>query len=192
VFESEGWERPLLVQIFAGNLSPYLLRVFNRVNPAKPPPSMIAAHIAVLWQMEFDYLEAATVSPPPIDLSQRRYARTGIVLGAATAPGWLADALARLVPVVQGLCSDLAMRDWILEHDASSYLSLRLAVLLSHHLGLADEIPQLLEMAERAEADVNTKLISRGLTVPNEDRGRMHPQFWSHRRFLRFLQETGP
>ena len=192
VFRADGWQSPLPILISAGNLSPYLLRVFNRVDPAKPPPRFIASHISILWQMEIEYLEGATENPPPLDLSQRMYARSGIVLGKETAPGWLADALVRLVTLVRGLSSDLAMRDWILEHDASNYMSLRNAVLLTRHLGLTDEVPHLLELAERAKADSNAGLIAAGQTVPHEDRGTLYPQFWSHRRFLRFLQETEP
>lgn len=192
VFQSDGWRRPLPVQIFAGNLSPYLLRVYHRVNPDRPSNDMIAAHIAILWQYQFGYDEASTDRPVRFSLDERQYADPGIVLGRSTAADWLDDALAQLVPVVQALCSDRAMRDWLLENRRDRASSLHLAVLLTRHLGLDNEVPDLLALAERARADEDARAIAMGHKPVRVHRGMSYPQFWTHPRFLRFLEETEP
>jgi hypothetical protein len=190
VFRADGWRRPLPVQIFAGNLSPYLLRVYNRVNPDRPSNDMVAANIAILWQYEIGYDEASADHPARFSLDKRAHAEPGIVLGRSTAAGWLDDALAQLVPVVQGLCSDRAIRDWLLENEGHKASSLHEAVLLTRHLGLHDEVPDLLARAERVRAEEDARSLANGRKPVRVHRGMSYPQFWTHRRFLRFLEET--
>jgi hypothetical protein len=164
------------------------MRILNKLDPVKPPPlRFVAAHVAVLWQLEIEYLETAIEPPPPLDLTLRPWDHTGVLLGAQTAPGWLADGLARLVPVVRELCSDLAMRDWLVETAGDTNdMKLREAALLTKHLGLTDQLPAILDRAERIWAMHEERDSATGERVVRF----RDPMFGSHRAFLRFLDRT--
>lgn len=187
VFRSEVHGRPLPVDMYAGVLSPYLMRI-NRLDPEKPPPPL-RFDVTLAWQVGIEYAASENQEPPALDLSDRYWPERPIIIGHKTAPAWLSATLSSLVAMIEPLCSDLAMRDWLVEMESSRPDSVRDAALLTRHLGLDDQLPALIELAERAQEGVDRRLRLDGQRVSYQDRGR-NRMMWSHRRFLKFLGEA--
>jgi len=75
----------------------------------------------------------------------------------------------------------------------SSSFTLRYACLLARHLGAdAGQLDVLLARAEQARSAEQERTAAMGLPVLDQDRQSRYPQSWSHRRFVRFLDETPP
>jgi hypothetical protein len=168
---------PVLFFLFAVVGSPYLLRVNG--GDGVRPRGFTSAHLSLLLQVVMEYDPAAAGEPRRLTIPQRPHAMTGIVLGRDSGQAWLTDLLERLATTMEGLCSDRAMRDWLVEHGGSAVAPLRDAVLLSRHLGDLDRQPDLLERAQLAAQDP---------LIRHNNRGR-DPMFWSHDRFMRFVNE---
>jgi hypothetical protein len=182
---------PTDVEIFATISSPYLLRVYEGLDPDRRPASLSGGHVQLLWQVFVTY-DVEALDPPsplPIPIPTTTRDETGIVLGAATASAWLSDAIGRLVEACEGLSSDGAMRDWLLEHRADRRDALRYAALLTRHLGEDDRLSEVLEKTRLVTDALDASLMNRDDPIPARDRGR-DPRFWSHKRFLKFLAET--
>lgn len=180
--------------IFAGSLHPYLMQVVNKLDPAKPPPpAFVAANGLAVWDLAVGFAGDAASGPPapyddtrPADPDWWHHP----ILTEATAEAWLADALTRIVPATEVLCTE----DGLLAHlgRSSSSFQLRSAGLLARHLGRDAELAALLAAAERAWLAEQERLREMGLPPVDQDRQTTYPQSWSHRRFLRFLDETAP
>ena len=181
-----------VIWIFAGTLSPFLMRVVNKLDPEKPPPPQyLAAHTQVAWQVEFEYLtDGESDSPRPLTLPLAPYERLGVRLGPGTAPGWLDDALRVLMARCEELASDIAIRDWLTQRP-KHVLQLRYAALLTRHLKRESELPTILDMAQRAKAEQDDWWRRQGREPPNYDRRKYHMDHWSHERFMRFLSTLG-
>ena len=61
------------IELTAGAASPYLLRVVNRLDPARQP-SVHYLHASLLWQVEIEYQSRATREAPPIALKSHHSA----------------------------------------------------------------------------------------------------------------------
>ncbi len=191
VVTAEGRRGPQLVAgLYAGTVSAYLMKVVNQLDPEKvPPPAFVGAHTRVLWQAQIRFDPAASEPPPPLTLPQPSNQEIGVVLGRTTASDWLAAAFAEVVPSVEGLCSDLAIRDWLLDDAGpTGTFDLRYAALLTRHLGLDDEVDAILRRAEAAEVERDRWWRAQGIEPIKQDRSTRYPQSWSHRRFLRFFE----
>jgi hypothetical protein len=187
----------LHMSFFAGSLSPYLMRWVNKLDPDRSPhPNFVAAHTQLLWAAPVAYTRESHAPPPPLGLDDPpTQMDEAVLLCTETAPSWLADAMAVVMPRTQALCSDVAIREWLLERNPPAHarsFDLRYAVLLTRHLGLEGELSELLERARQARDDEHTRLRARGLLPRDSDRSTRFPQSWSHKRFLRFLKETPP
>jgi hypothetical protein len=197
----------LPVELLAGSLSPYLMVVVNQLDPARyPPPDFIANHTQTAWQVPILFTPNATEQPPPFDRSARfphltadpqpplRYG-----LGAETAGAWLSDLFALLVPETGGLCTDLSIRDWLIDDQRAergryrlTSLHARQAALLTRHLGLVDELDASLSRAETMKADEDARAKAGGY-YRNWDRHRTHYKHnWSHEKWLRWFNEITP
>ena len=177
---------PVTFFLFAGVGSPYLLRVNggDGVRPRRSTP----AHLLLLWQVVINYDPEAAGEPRRLAIPQRPYAMTGIVLGRASGQGWLTQLVERLATTMESLCSDRAMRDWLIEHGGSAVGPLRDAVLLSRGLGDLDRQSNLLERTRRETEASRARLMAQDPLHRTNDRGR-DPLFWSHDRFMRFVNE---
>ena len=179
---------PVLLFLFAVVSSPYLLRVFEQRDPEQRPEKFSGGHATLLWQVSVEYDPEATKRPRPLRIPQPPHHETGIVLGQDNAQVWLTDALGRLATTMEALCSDRALRDWLLDQPRGSVASLRHAMLLSRHLGDLAGHPDLVERTRIATEARDRAMMAKRPPIPNRDRGR-DPLFWSHPRFLRFLRE---
>src|SRR5206468_3561278 len=116
-------------------------------------------------------------------------------IGPDSVESWIESYLATVVPEVVGLCSDQALRVWLLdegraERDGRRLTSnhLRRAALLTRHLGLENEVPTVLALAqakwleERARAPIEPALQARFDRTKSR-----YPAFWSHERWLRWF-----
>jgi hypothetical protein len=178
VVAAEGRQGPQLVAgFYAGTVSAYLMQVVNGLDPEKVPPlAFVGAHTRILWQAQIRFDPEASDPPSPLTLPQPSNQDIGIVLGPTTAAAWLAAAFAEVVPRVDGLCSDLAIRDWLLDHAGlTGTFDLRYAALLTRHL---------------AEVERDRWWRAQGIEPIKQDRSTRYPQSWSHRRFLRFFEAT--
>jgi hypothetical protein len=181
-----------MVEAYAGTLSAYLLKVVDGCDPEKvPPPRITALHTWIVWQWIMLFDPSETAPQPPFRLPVGPNEDTGLTLGDATAPSWLRDAMAVLVGPVKELCSDLAIRDWLVEHagETNSW-NLRQAALLTRHLGRDAEVPDLLARAQAAEVLVDRSLEADGLMPGHPDRTAHDPMMWSHERFMKFFNAT--
>jgi hypothetical protein len=190
-FKAEQHASPLPVVLFAGALSPYLMRVWNGLDPDRLPD--LTFHAGLHWQTLFSFANEDRDRPRPLDIRKRKRWEavdwpTGIVLGPNTAEAWLRDLIDGLAASIEGLMSDQAIHDWLLANEPDNYWSLRDAALLSQHLGLTD-VPDLVERARVALERVDAKLRNAGQEPYHPDRSRLYRQFWSHRRFVRHLAE---
>jgi hypothetical protein len=179
---------PAAIFLFASVSSPYLLRAWDGRDPDRRPRRLSGGHVSLLWQVWIDYDPASTKRPKLLKIPQRYYAKPGIVIGATTASAWLEDTLRRLADAMEGLCSDQAIRDWLLEFQSANPFALRHAVLLTRHAGDVDHLPAVLEQTSIATEALDAKMVAEQPPIPNRDRGK-NPLFWSHKRFLRFLDE---
>ena len=193
VFKAEAHRSPLIVHLFAGALSPYLMRVSNELDPARLPD--LTFHVGLHWQTEFEFAEEDRGAPPPLDIKKRKeweviMWQTGVVLGPSTAEDWLRDVTDQVVGEIEGLTSDHAIRDWLLANEPDNDTSLRDAALLTQHLGLMEEVPAILERARLASERVDAHMLKQGLQPHHPDRSKLYRQFWSHKRFVRHLAEV--
>ncbi len=178
--------------IFAGSLHPYLMRVVNKLDPAKPPPpAFVAANGIAVWDVPVGFaVDAAGAPAPYVDKRPADHDWWDHpILGEATAEAWLADALIRIVPATEMLCTE----DGLLAHlsGGTSSFTLRYACLLAAHLGQdGTRLAGLLDAAEEAWVREGERSAAMGLPRFNQDRQSRYPQSWSHQRFLRFLDET--
>lgn len=191
-FRANAQRAPLAVDVFAGCLSPFLLKNWNHVNPERPPATVIATHVPLIWQMTLEYSEQNGSDPRPFRFPDKYFARAGVRLGPRTATTWLSDALDQIVPRVGPLCSDEMMRDWLLSNDRDNVLSMRMAAMLTKNLGLVNELPIVLDLAKRAEGVLKGRLDKAGAQEAIDDRKTARPEFWSHARFVQFLDELDP
>jgi hypothetical protein len=174
--------------LFASVSSPYLLRTFEHLDPERRPRRLSGGHASLLWHVWIDYDPASTKRPKPLKFPQRSGAEPGIVIGATTAGAWLEDTLGRLANTMEGLCSDRAIRDWLLEFKSANRRALRYAALLTRHIGDVDRLPDVLEQTRMATEAHDAAIMAKPLRVPRNDRGK-DSRFWSHTRFLRYLDE---
>jgi hypothetical protein len=178
---------PVPIFLFANVSSPYLLRTYNHLDPERRP-RRLSGHASLLWQVWIKYDPASTKRPKSLKVPQRIDAQTGIVLGRTNAAAWLDDTLGRLAETMERLCSDRAIRDWILAFESANPSALRRAVLLTRHIGDVDRLPGVLEQT-RIATDAHAAAMMAGRPrVPRNDRGK-DQRLWSHTRFLRFLDE---
>jgi hypothetical protein len=180
---------PAPIFLFADVSSPYLMRTYEHLDPDRRPPRFSGGHVSLLWQVWIDYDPASTKEPKTLKIPKRHYAKPGIVIGATTAGPWLEATLSRLAETMEGLCSDRAIRDWLLEFETRNPRALRYAALLTRHLGDNDHLPAVLEQTRIATDAHDARMMAKPPRVPRNDRGK-DPRFWSHKRFLRFLTET--
>jgi hypothetical protein len=184
----------LEVSLWAGTLSPYLMRVVNRIDPNRPPSThYLGAQAPLAYDYRIGFSAEDLPAPPPFEPDVPLIRRVRPVLSPSTAVTWLGELFALLVPRLTALSSDEAMRQWLIrraDEGLGNAFGLRMAILLTRHLSHEEEIPALLERAEREREAEIRRLEDRGLTFRNHDRSINFPQFWSHRRFLRFLDET--
>jgi len=176
-----GVEFPILeMGLTAGTCAPYLMKVVNKLDPAKPPtPNFVAAHTRVCWYVPVWFAQGTQAPPQPFEADTHPTANP-YVIDLETAADWLADALAKLAPATEALTSNRAIYDQLsAEWD---FFSLRYAYLLARHLGLDDDLASLEERAKKAAP-------SRGTSG---DRQTTYPQDWSHERFMRFVESTPP
>jgi hypothetical protein len=179
---------PAPIFLFAAVSSPYLMRTYDHADPERRPRSL-GGHASLLWQVWVKYDPAATKRPKPLKIPQPYDALTGIVLGQSNAAAWFDDTLGRLAETMEGLCSDRAIRDWLLEFAAENLRALRYAVLLTRHLGDVDRLPDVLEQARILNEALDAAMLAQRPPISTRDRGR-DPLFWSHARFLRFLDDV--
>ena len=183
----------------AGIVSPYLLRTFNRQDPERPPHrNFIAVHAWLTWDfpvVRFDpsnAVEGARVAPDvPFRLDPDPVRGAGPVeLTTVSAPAWLGDALAVLVPRLTELASDESLLRWLsATEERRRSGDLRYAALLAHHLRRDDQVSALLERAADARAREDRAAEARGVDLSyRSDRQTTYPQDWSPERFERFLR----
>jgi hypothetical protein len=193
VFARASRDGPFLrMELTAGTCSPYLLRVYNKLDPAKPPSSnFVAAHTRVVWAVPVVFSRSGPPVPIPLDLGAETFNHQACELTLETAPAWLDHALAQLVPATQALCSNAAIHEWLIApREWESTLSIQYALLLGRHLGLRDELPELERRAEKLAQRDHGKRDDRATRAA--DRQTTYPQDWSHARFMRFLESAPP
>lgn len=174
------------IELTAGAASPYLLRVVNRLDPARQP-SVHYLHASLLWQVEIEYQSQATVEAPPMTLPQPLWARTGIVLGPDTATTWFSNMLRLVVPAVVRLCTDHAIRDHLLANASETdFLSLRYSALLTRHMRYDVELPAIVQRAAIACQAFDAVQAPPGGEVERSD-SDPNMLMWTHEKFVRFL-----
>lgn len=184
----EVLEWPILeMGLTAGTCAPYLMRTVNKLDSSKPPtPNFVAAHTMVCWDIRVVLAQAVRTSAAPLELPSTAVSRYYIDL--ETAPAWLADALGKIAPATQALCSNRAICEWLRARDNA--FSLRYAYLLARHLGLEDDLPSLEARTRRANEDERHRSLRHDWTTA--DRQTTYPQDWSHERFMRFVASIPP
>jgi hypothetical protein len=202
-FRVEPDFRPLYVTCTAGVLSPYLMRVINRLNPERyPPPDFIAAHAQTEWFQGVRFDEAHSGDPESADprvadpcADDVGQSASDVLLGPGCAPAWVEHRIKHLISRTTPLLSDLALRDWQLEKrwpdgdrwPAGARRNLRYAILLTRHLGLTDELPRLLALDEiEFERNRQSRPIDPSIQA-HFDRKRSFDPMWSHVRFAKWL-----
>jgi hypothetical protein len=186
-FDVRPGPAPVLVRFFAVVGSPYLARTYDG-GDGRRPRGFGSAHATLLWQALIHYDPRWTRRPGHLRLPLYSAQQGEIVFGDDHARAWLGSELGDLATTMEHLCSDRAMRDWLVERGLSAVVPLRYAVLLSHHLGDLDRQTDLLERL-RLESDAShASLLAMDPPIPRNDRGR-DPLFWSHKRFMRFVAE---
>jgi len=176
-----------LVRIFAVVGSPYLSRVYDG-GDGRRPRGWGQGHATLLWQVLIRYDPGSSKLPRRLRLPEESNQQGQIVLGRDNAQAWLVSELGNLATMMERLCSDRTMRDWLVNDGLSAVGPLRYAVLLSHHLGDLDRQTDLLERL-RGETDASdASLLDKDLPIRRSDRGR-DPLYWSHKRFMRFVAE---
>jgi hypothetical protein len=186
---SRKGDRPLSMGLTAGTCAPYLMKVVNKLDAAKPPTrNFVAAHTRVMWMVGVVFAQTGSPVAASFDLA-RRQGDPAVELTPETAGAWLADAFSLLVPATQALCSNAAIYDWLTApRERDSSFNVRYALLLGRHLGLDSDLP---ELERRAES-----LYLREFGLRDErdtraaDRQKNYPQDWSHQRFMRFLESV--
>jgi hypothetical protein len=177
------------VSLFAGVASPYLLRVVNRRDPSRRPP-VGYSHVILLWQAELEFDEAFANEPAPLTIQQAEWASTGVVLGPAHALAWFEDLFRELTVAMSALMSDRAIRDRLVQSGETDFLNLRYAALLTRHLGLQSELPEILDRAQLASAIFESTQAA-GESPERNDRDS-NMIMWTHERFMRFLDSATP
>lgn len=179
------------IRLTAGASSPYLLRIVNRLDPAKPPP-VGYLHTWLLWQVRIEYGSRAHSETPPLAVPQPIWAEPGVILGPDTALTWFNDLFRTLVPAVTVLCSERAIRDRLVATAGTTdFLSLRYAALLTRHLGLGGELPGIVERAASASTAFDAFQAQAGGQVVRDDNDP-NMMMWTHDRFVRFLSSAPP
>lgn len=115
-------------------------------------------------------------------------AQDGVVrLTPASVRPWLSAKFASTTAALTALDTDRGMRDWLLaDSPGADYERLRLACLLTKHLGEFDRLPHLLQVAEEAWARaVSTLPAGADMAAGKWDRQRKLPVLWSHKRWLK-------
>jgi hypothetical protein len=183
----------------AGALSPYLMRLINRLDPARnPPPDFIAASGQTEWFQPINYradydgdadCEDPRVADPCTDFVGQM--APSVTLGPRCADAWVEARVHHLVQSTQPLLTDQGLRDWILQERRRRSIyrpDLRYAIILTKHLGLDDELPALMkqdrELHEQAMLNERSQQHQQAW-----DRKRNYNSLWSHERFARWLNE---
>ena len=178
------------VSLFAGVASPYLLRVVNRRDPSRRPP-VGYSHVILLWQAELEYDDAFAKEPAPLTIQQAEWVSTGIVLGPAHAVAWFQYLFRQLTVAMSALMSERAIRDRLVQSGETDFLNLRYAALLTRHLGLQSELPEILDRAHRASAMFESVQAAGESPAERDDRDS-NMIMWTHERFIRFLASAPP
>lgn len=108
--------------VTAGALSPYLMRVINRLDPTRyPPPDFIAAHAQTEWFQRVVYdpehgglptaADPQVADPTADEVGQ---SAPPVILGPACAREWIEARLQHLIRSTTPLLSDSALCDWML------------------------------------------------------------------------------
>ena len=179
-YDDSAVEYPILeMSLTAGTCAPYLMRVVNKLDSAKPPPpNFVAAHTSVCWYAPLRLARAVQVPPSPFEIPTGHWTDVRYCLDVDIAVPWLAAALAKLAPATRALSSNRAIYDRLSAQE--NFFSLRYAYLLARHLGLDGDLGPLEVRARKATP-------SRGTSA---DRQTTYPQDWSHERFMRFVENT--
>ncbi len=176
----------------AGTCSPYLMRVFDH-DPSKPPSRRgVAAHTQLVLGVPVSYRptgppipESFRFEPLVLDLNH-----PWVELTPDTAPGWLDNTFARLVPATQALCSNAAIYEWLVApRKWETVMNLRLALLLGRHLGFDAKTRDLEQRAERLDQRDHGTRDDKATQAANRT-SRIFE--WSHERFMQFLAATAP
>ena len=179
-YDDSAVEYPILeMSLTAGTCAPYLMRVVNKLDSAKPPPpNFVAAHTSVCWYAPLRLARAVQVPPSPFEIPTGHWTDVRYCLDVDIAVPWLAAALAKLAPATRALSSNRAIYDRLSAQE--NFFSLRYAYLLARHLGLDGDLGPLEVRARKATP-------SRGTSA---DRQTTYPQDWSHEHFMRFVENT--
>jgi hypothetical protein len=174
-FPFQGW-------LHARVTSPYLYAVAT----GKPLTRIPAAQATPVGCITPEFLDVRYAEEEPADATP---AQDGVVrLTAASVSPWLAAKFASMTSALTALGSDRGMRDWLLADNRSSgdYERVRLACLLTKHLGEFDRLPRLLQLAEETwERAVTPLPTGADMAAGKWDRQRRLPLLWSHKRWLK-------
>jgi len=182
----------LSMEFVAGAVSPYLFRHWNGLDPSRPPSSNLVANHAradwqprVLFSTDSDQPEVTWV--PGLRPAERHVHGLPPVLGPMSAGPWLTSVFQDLVPKTEALCNDEAILAYLLQTadliEQKGVLDLgglRMAALLSRHLGHDEAMPELLERAAAARA---------ACKIAASPRTSHHPGYWSHKYFVQYMNE---
>ena len=196
-FVPEPDSLPLQTHVHARIISPYLYEVatgkpLTRIPPAKAAP--VGCVTPVFAEVLYGETDPEATADPAELLRQRRPV---VELGPGTAPGWLVSALELAVRISDELSNDRSMRDWLVQggpthHCGPHYECLRMACLLTKHLGDEGRLPALLWSAEEAWRVSVDRQAQEGFPRRNFDRQRRIPLLWSHDRWVRHFDSTPP
>lgn len=180
---------PLQLWLHARATSPYLYSVATGKPLTRIPPAQARAVgcVTPVW-LDVRYAED---EPSPEGAAPEPSAEPDnlVRLTPGSVRKWLDAKLVSMTATLTELGTDRGMRDWLLAdlpEDTIADQRLRMACLLTKHLGESDRLPQLLQAAEEAWERSLIALPGRQNTAPGRwDRQRKHPSLWSHQRWLK-------